>query len=224
MSTIALVIGKSGTGKSRSIVNLDPQETVLINVNRKDLPFRGWKSKYTPIVSNPPSGNMLASDNHDTIIKTIKHVDTSRPEIKVGIIDDFQYIMANEYMRRSKEPGFQKFADIGEHAWKIIWESSLCRPDLMWVFLSHSDENDHGEQKCKTIGKMLDEKICIEGMFTVVLNTLVERSNDATSYWFETQNNGRSTSKSPEGMFTSHKIPNDLKTVITAIKSYEQGE
>jgi len=224
MATIVLVIGKSGSGKSRSILNLDHTTTAIINVNRKDLPFRGWRGKYQPLTKENPKGNLLASDNYDSIMKTIRHIDNDRPEISVGIIDDFQYLMANEFMRRSKETGFQKFSEIAHHAWSIIWECNLCRSDLTWIFLSHSDENDHGEMKVKTIGKLLDEKISVEGMFTIVLNTLIERNDESVKYWFETQNNGKSTSKSPEGMFTTHKIPNDLKFVIDHIKSYEQGE
>ena len=224
MGANILIVGKSGTGKSRSIINLNPSETFVINVNRKDMPFRGWRSKYTEWNKENLNGNLLNSDSHDTILKTIRYIDEKRPEIKVGIIDDFQYTMANEFMRRAKEKGFEKFTEIGEHAWKLIWECNLCRSSLVWVILSHSDENEHGEQKCKTIGKLLDDKICIEGMFTIVLNTSVERLDEKSEYFFETQNNGRNTSKSPEGMFETQKIPNDLKFVIDSIHSYEKGE
>lgn len=223
MATNCMVIGKSGSGKSRALADLDSKITFLINVNRKPLPFKGYKGKYVPITKDNPKGNLLESDDPETIIRTIDHIDKNRPEIKVCVVDDFQYIMANEFMRRAKERGYVKFTEIGEHAWRIIWNAQLTRQDLVWFFLAHSDENEHGESKCKTIGKMLDDKICVEGMFTVVLNTSVEVSDKDRTYWFETQTNGKNTSKSPEGMFESYRIPNSLKTVYDHIVAYERG-
>lgn len=218
-----LIIGKSGSGKSKSIEYLDAKKTFIINVNHKPLPFRGWKSKYSIVTKDNGTGNMMEIDDPDSIIKTVDYVNKNRTEIEIGIIDDFQYIMANEFMRRAKEKGYEKFTEIGEHAWRIIWNCQLCRPNLTWFFLAHSDENDQGETKCKTIGRMLDDKICLEGMFTIVLNTHVEVLEDKRSYFFETQTNGKNTSKSPDGMFNSYKIPNDLKLVYDSIQTYERG-
>lgn len=220
MATNVLINGESGTGKSRSLLNLNPDECFLINVNQKPLPFRGWKKKFTLFNSKEnPYGNMLNIDQYDHIIKAIDIVDKNN-KIKIGIIDDAQYIMANEFMRRSKEKGYDKFNEIGNHYWDIIWRCQLCRQDMVWFFLSHVETvAETGVVKAKTIGKMLDDKICIEGMFTIVLNTSVEDGK----YFFETQNNGRNTSKSPEGMFPA-KIENDLQLVINSIKQYEEGE
>jgi len=222
MGNAVLVLGKSGTGKSRSLISLDPAATFLINVNGKDLPFPGGKSKYVKINGNP-KGNMIAADDHDVIFKTINYVDKERKDVTVGVIDDFQYVMANEFMRRSKERGYDKFTEIADHAWGIIRACNQCRDNLTWFVLTHSDEDADGITKCKTIGKMLDEKICLEGMFTVVLNTAVTHLDGKTEYRFETQNNGRSVAKSPEGMFAEFKIPNDLKLVADAINAYNNG-
>jgi|SRR5690554_6803201 ABC-type oligopeptide transport system ATPase subunit len=217
MGKPVLICGESGSGKSRSIKNLDPKSTFIINVNRKDLPFKGWKLKYTKFTKENKNGNMVLSDDPEKIIKTIQYIDSQRPEVNVGIIDDAQYIMANEFMRRSKEKSFEKFTEIGEHYWKIIWECTLSRENMIWFFLSHVETNDKGISKAKTIGKLLDDKICIEGMFTIVLNTLIEDGK----YFFETQSNGSNTSKSPEGMFEEIRIPNDLEFVKNQIIKYE---
>ena len=207
---VTLIIGKSGTGKSRSIINLPADKTGIINVNGKPLPFKGWKTNYK--VMNKDGGNMLMSDKHETIIKSIEFINKN---FTTGVIDDFQYLMANEFMRRAKETGFQKFTDIGCHAWEIV--HLLSSSPIHWFVLSHSETTDTGETKAKTIGKLLDDKICLEGMFSMVLNTVVEDGK----FYFETQNNGQNTSKSPEGMFDSVRIPNDLDYVISHINKYE---
>lgn len=220
MATSCLIIGKSGTGKSASIETLDPANTFLINVNGKPLPFKGWKLKYAQKLKDN-NGNMFSTDNADNIItKVIPYINNNK-QIKIAIIDDFQYIMGNEFINRAKEKGFDKFTEIAQHAWTIINKANKCREDLVWFFLSHSDESEMGEIKCKTIGKMLDEKICLEGMFTIVLNTQVDQDK---KYWFNTQNNGKSTSKSPKGMFADYQIPNDLSFVYQSIINYEKGE
>ena len=218
MSTPVLIIGKSGTGKSRSIVNLDPVSTFVISAIPKDLPFRGWKKKYTPLTKT--TGNWLCTDDYTATEKAMKYIDKELPKIKVLVIDDFQYFMADEFMRRAHEKGYDKFTEIGEHAWNLIWNLRMLRGDLVCFLLAHSDQNDLGETKCKTIGKLLDEKICVEGMFSIVLNTLVDNGQ----YFFQTQNNGANTTKSPEGMFATERIPNDLSIVVSAINKYNTEE
>jgi hypothetical protein len=119
-------------------------------------------------------------------------------------------------MRRAKEKGYEKFTEIGEHVWALIWDCQLCRQDLIIFFLSHSETTELGETKIKTIGKLLDEKVCIEGMFSICLGTSVIDGK----YYFDTQSDGKTTYKSPEGMFKTRTIDNDLQLVISAIKSY----
>ncbi len=219
MAINVLILGRSGTGKSRSLLNLDPKSTFIINVNKKPLPFRGWKKNFVELTKNNPNGNIIGIDDPDNIINTIRFIDNSRKEIKTLVIDDAQYIMANEFMRRATERGYDKFTQIAEHFWKIIFECQLCREEMICVFLSHSEIDENGLSKAKTIGKLLNEKIDIEGMFTIVLNTIVEDGK----YSFGTQNDGSNTSKSPEGMFPL-KIENDLKIVIDSINLYNKGE
>jgi len=142
---------------------------------------------------------------------------TRRPII---IIDDFQYIMANEFMRRTDEKGFDKFTEIGRHTWDII-NAATALPDEKRVYiLSHTETTDSGKTKLKTIGRLLDEKITLEGMVTIVLRTVVRDGN----YHFATRNNGSDTTKTPMGLFDAELIDNDLDAVNSAITHYYQSE
>lgn len=217
MSIATLILGKSGTGKSTSMRNLDPANTALIQVIRKPLPFRSanWK-RYNK--ETEPQGNVFVTENWASIIKIMRG--TKR---KVIVIDDFQYLMANEFMRRSEEKGFDKFSDIAKHAWEVFSVASDLPDDVRVYVLSHIDENEAtGAMKMKTIGKLLDEKINLEGLVTICLRTHVDNSGNTAEekYRFITQNTGLDTSKSPEGMFDSDSIPNDLKAVDSAICDY----
>jgi hypothetical protein len=214
MSTPVLILGKSGTGKSRAIKTLDPKQTVLINVLDKDLPFKGWKKGYST-----ENKNYLHTDNYESILNAFKKV-ADRKDVKTVIVDDFQYVMGNEFVHRSKEKGYDKFTEIAAHAWEIIWQSRFVGEDKIVIFLSHTDTNDMGEIKAKTIGKMLDEKIGVEGMFTIILHSICEDGK----YLFETnKSNSLSPAKSPEEMFSAIKIPNDLKLVVDSINNYYGG-
>ena len=216
MSNTSLIIGESGTGKSTSLQMLDPTETFIINVLDKPLPFRGYKKNYTRINADATEGNYYASDDYNKIMRIIKVINEKRPEIKNLIIDDWQYTMCNEFMRRATETGFVKFTEIGQHAWSIIKSLTDCRDDLFCFVLSHSDTDQNGKYKCKSIGKMLDEKITIEGMFTIVLHTQVMDG----SYRFLTQNDGSHIAKSPQGMFEDKYIGNDLAFVKAKMNEY----
>lgn len=119
-------------------------------------------------------------------------------------------------MNRAKETGFTKFTEIGLHAYNVIQAAINDAPDLRVYILSHVEQSEYGKTKIKTIGKMLDEKITIEGLFTIVLRTHVE----AGQYTFSTQNNGNDTVKSPKGMFSQLNIENDLNEVDNAICEY----
>jgi RNase adaptor protein for sRNA GlmZ degradation len=217
MANTILIYGESGTGKSTSIQNLDPKSTFIVNVLGKALPFKGYKKNYiTKTKEN--SGNIVTCDKSSSIMQMLVSIN-ELPEIKTVIIDDFQYIMGNEFMRRAAETGWQKFTDIGQNAWNIIAQAGSLRDDLKVFVLSHAETNENtGKTKIKTIGKMLDEKICLEGMFTVVLYSTISQNGE---YGFITQNTGLITAKSPHGMFDKLFIPNDLQTVIEKINAYE---
>jgi hypothetical protein len=210
MSTAVLILGKSGTGKSASLRELPPKDTLLVQVVRKPLPFKapGW-ARFDKAAQ--PDGNIVVSDQCESIVRLMRG--TKR---KIVVIDDFQYMLANEFMRRTDERGYDKFTDIGKHAWEVITAASDLAPDTRVYILAHTDTNDLGETKMKTIGKMLDEKITPEGLFTIVLRTSVMDGN----YYFNTRNNGSDSVKSPMGLFEADKIPNNLAEVDAAICGY----
>lgn len=210
MGIPVLVLGESGTGKSASMRNL-PESTVIIQAVSKPLPFRSIFKRRT---QENPAGSIAVTDDYHRIIKTLQSA--ANAGRKVIVIDDFQYVMANEFMRRTQERGFDKFTEIAAHAWQIIMCAQSLPGDVMVYFLSHVQNGDSGVIKAKTIGKMLDEKITVEGLFTVVLRTHVEDGK----YKFSTQNNGNDTVKSPMGLFNQQYIENDLNQVTEAIKEY----
>lgn len=224
MSEIIAVVGQTGTGKSTSIESLNPEETVIIGLTNKGLPFRGWKQKY----KSGTGGNYLITHDSKKIVDTLDFINTKKPEVKQVIIDDFQYLMSTEFMLRSGETGWEKFTDIAKHAWNVITKARDLREDLKVFILTHDEiitENFQPKRKIKTIGKLLDEKITLEGLFTVVLFTDVykEQGSDSLTYSFITQNDGTTTGKSPKGMFETLKIPNDLSLVIEKMDEYYEG-
>lgn len=208
MGQLVYILGRSGTGKSFSLRNFQADEVAVINVQGKILPFKGSGKIRT-----------VSVDKSDEIVRAIE--DFSGSGYKRIVIDDFQYVMANEYMRRSAERGYDKFTEIARHAWDICDCVTQLPPDVIVYVLCHTDTDQDGVEKLKTIGKLLDEKIVLEGMSTIVLKTVVSDGQ----YMFVTQNNGRDTVKSPDGMFQTYAIDNDLKYVDDKIRNYyELGE
>lgn len=206
MAQKVLILGDSGTGKSASLRNFKPDELLVINCAGKPLPFKNHFESVTP------SFNKLTAD-------VLKAMDSTSK--KVIVIDDAQYIMSFQYMRRIKENGWDKWNDIQGDFFNIIKHCDDLPSDVVIYFLSHLQRDDEGHEKIKTMGKMLDEKITIEGLFTTVLKTKVIDGQ----YMFLTQNSGLDTVKSPIGMFDSYAIDNDLKYVDTKIRNYyEIGE
>ena len=220
MSSV-LILGPSGSGKSSGIRTLDAESTFIIGVIPKPLPFRGGSKKYTAITGwNDTQGHYFASDEWQKVIKCIRMVNDNRPEITTIVLDDFNYLMANEFMRRACEKGYERFSEIARNAWLVINELSKLRDDLHSIVICHNDIDASGVSRPKTIGKMLDDKVCIEGMFSTVLHSVVLDG----AYKFRTQNEGRCVSKSPMGCFDEPLIDNDLRYVVETIKNYNEGE
>lgn len=206
MGQKVLILGESGTGKSASLRNFNADEILVINSAGKPLPF---KNKFECV---RPSYDNLTRD-------VLKAMDSTNK--KVIVIDDAQYIMSFQYMRRLKEKGWEKWDDIQGDFFNIIKHVDDLPEDVIVYFLSHIQRDENGIEKMKTMGKMLDEKITLEGLFTTVLGSSVQDGQ----YFFITQNNGRNTIKSPIGMFPSYAIENDLKYIDTKIRNYyEIGE
>lgn len=203
MAVIVAVMGESGTGKSTSLRNFKQGEASVVNVSKKPLPFRNTLS-------------VLKTDNYQDI-QTI----LTRAQAKSIVIDDAQYLMAFEYMHRAKEKGFEKFTDIGANFFNLTQTAVALPDDKIIYFLFHIERTKDGNEKCKTIGQLLDEKITLEGLFTIVLKTVVLLDgNNQRQFCFATVNNGSDTVKTPMGMFTEPLIPNDLKVVDAVIREY----
>lgn len=219
-----LIIGPSGSGKSTSLENLDPKSTFIINVKNKPLPFKGWKNNYKILNKENPNGNYVGTDNPGAILATMQHVSDKLKHITTLVIEDFQYMAANEYMNRVKETGFQKFNDIGKNIYSVADLHNKLREDLTVVYINHDDisTDSMGDMKvrAKTIGKMVDSVVTLEGLFTTVLFTKVKKGKEGMEYSFVTQSDGATTAKSPKGAFNSLEIPNDLNYVISKLKEY----
>lgn len=204
MAVPVLIIGKSGSGKSTSMRNCVDKDFNLIRALDKPLPFRGkingWKT-----------------DDYQTIMKAL--IQSKAASI---VIDDAGYLITNHFMRGHSSCGkgnavFELYNSIGDSFWNLIQFIINKLPEDKIVYLMmHEEMNDFGEVRPKTIGKLLDEKVCIEGMFTIVLRSIEEDGN----YMFVTQAANGAVSKSPIGMFEDVTIDNDLAMVDDAIRNY----
>lgn len=205
MAEKVLIMGESGTGKSTSIRNCDPDKTAIVNPVGKPLPFKGSKQ------FNTLNGETDADEICDFI-----RIQVYAKNKKIIIIDDFQYILAIPFMNRIKETGWDKYNDFGANYFKII---DICRElpdDVIIYYLTHCETLESGVTTVKLIGKLLREKITIEGLFTIVLKT----GTSEGKYYFFTQNSGKDTVKSPMGMFDAFSIENDLAYVDAKIRNY----
>lgn len=204
MGKCVLIYGKSGTGKSRSLKNFRESEIFLVNVIGKDLPFRG-NFKYS-----------IETDNYATIYEGLQKM-----PCKTAVIDDAGYLLTNAFMSGhsgTKAGGstFDLYNSIADNFWGLIRFIKKALPnDVIVYIIMHEESNDYGNTKLKTIGKLLDEKVCLEGMFTVSLRCMVSDNR----HYFRTQSDGMDISKSPEDMFPP-EIENDLKMVDTTIRDF----
>ena len=199
MGIPVLILGYSGSGKTYGIKHMDPETTGVFLVEKPRLPFR-------------ETFKVVKNAGYPQIMTALK-----APTMKSYVIDDSQYIMANEYFDRANEKGYDKFVDIGANFRNLIHMVNNELPDDVIVYFLHHPETDSntGRLKAKTIGKMLDEKLTLEGCFDIVLHC----RTDGHEHWFSTQSDGTDTAKSPEEMF-EEKIPNDLAFVDKTIREY----
>ena len=200
MSVLVMIYGQSGTGKSTSLRNFAEDQVAIINVSGKPLPF---KSDLKTAVSN----------DYSMIAKTMQVV--KAPSI---VIDDATYLMVDEFMRNAKVTGYQKYTDMAKNFSDLIEFARRLPDDKIVYFLGHSDQADDGREHFKTIGKMLDNYVTLEGKFVIVLKTVVKDGH----YYFSTRNNGQDTVKTPMGMFDQELIENDLAMVDRTIREYWQ--
>jgi len=229
MAEVVLIMGPSGSGKSRSIMTLDPKETFLINSLGKKLPFRGSGVMYTPYVREKNTGNMLKTNNSLRVIQALNVINKELPHIKNVVIDDNTHQSSMEFLRRINESSWNKFNDIASNMVGIVETAKNLREDLVVYILHHTRSRGDGVTEDKkteamTLGKLVDEKLSsYESFFTMVLLAAKEKTDDGISYCFYTADPD-STAKSPEGMFESNKIPNDLALVRKSMECYYNDE
>ena len=199
MGIPVLILGESGSGKSTSLRNFEPSEIGIFNVASKPLPFRKKLPK-------------MDGATYQDIERSL-----SNPKLKTYVIDDSQYLLAFEFFDRAKETGYNKFTDIALRFRNMIqFIITQTPPDVIVYLLHHTERTDDGHVKAKTIGRMLDEKLTVEGLFSIVLMA----QTDGKEHWFLTQNDGYSPVKTPMEMFATEKIDNDLKAVDDMIRAY----
>lgn len=205
MGVPVIVYGKSGSGKSRSMKFFGEEEILLVNVEGKTLPFR-QKFKY-----------QMKTDEIDTMIAQMKKM-----PCKVAVVDDSTYIMTHKFMNNHRNKkgnaSFDMYDDIADAMYFLVQKVKTELPDDVIVYIiMHEDANDMGEVKLRTIGKLIDNKVSMEGMVTICLRC---RANDMGEHYFTTQSDGYDITKSPEELFTEAKIDNNLKLVDQTIREF----
>lgn len=205
MAQKILIMGESGTGKSTSLRNLDPEVTAVVNPVGKPLPFKSGNGKFSMLNNETKSGNITAWMKGQ-----------AKAGKKILIVDDFQYLLSIPYMNRIHEGGWDKWNDFGDDYFKLIDVCADLPADVRVYYLSHCETLDNGITTIKLIGKLLREKITIEGLFTIVLRTSVIDQK----YFFLTQNSGKDTVKSPMGMFSEYAVENDLAYIDDKVCNY----
>ena len=219
-SKLVGIVGATGTGKSTSIKHLNPEETYIINVAKKELPFKGSEKLY-----NVEKKNYKEVDDANEISRLLKTISEKAPHIKNIILEDSNYVMGFTMLDKATEKGYEKFSVMAKDTVTMIRTAKQLRDDLIVFYFSHPDTIEDGGEiigyKIKTSGKLIDSQINLEGLFTIVIYTNVDEKKDGTiEYNFITNRYKKYPAKSPDGMFSDTIIPNDLQLVVNTINEY----
>ena len=207
MAIITLIIGDSGSGKTASLRHFTGKEATIFNIAKKPLPFKNIGETKIPVIEIQTYDELKAK--------------LSKARNKSLIIDDAQYLMAFEFFGSLEEKGFDKFTRMGKNFYSLVKYASQLEKDKIIYFFMHKETSEDGKEKAKTLGKLLDEKLTLEGLFTIVLKTLVQENEQGKlNFYFSTQNSGYDRVKTPMGMFENPLIENDLKEVDKIIRNY----
>jgi ABC-type dipeptide/oligopeptide/nickel transport system ATPase component len=214
------IVGQTGTGKSTAIKHLDPKETYIINVAKKELPFKGSEKLY-----NTENKNYKEVDDANEITRLLRTISDKAPHIKNIVIEDSNYIMGFNIVSKATEVGYTKFSLMAKDMVDLFRESRKLREDITVFYLTHPETIEDGGDivgyKIKTAGKLIDNQVLLEGLMTVCLYTYVDENKDGTaSYHFITNRFKKMPAKSPDGMFAEVKIPNNLQLVVDTVKAY----
>lgn len=233
MSNLIGLVAASGSGKSTSlfpnesigIKGLNPKETLYINVAGKPLPVRGANKLYPPDIHPKDGGNYLETSDIEVIRKALQFVNTQRTDIKNVVIEDMGYLMGFDVMKRAKETGFGKWSELAAAMFSVINEARTMRREVNVICVFHQEKGEDGNLKMKTSGKLIDNTIYLDGLFTFIFYAVVEKDfkTGKVEYKFRTKSDGQSTCKTPVGCFTEEYIPNDMGYVIDTINDYYNG-
>ena len=219
-SKLVGIVGSTGTGKSTSIKHLNPEETYIFNVAKKELPFKGSEKLY-----NVEKKNYKEVDDANEISRLLKTISEKAPHVKNIIIEDSNYIMGFNMVSKATETGFTKFSVMAKDMVDLFRTARQLRDDITVFYLTHPEEVMDGQDiigyKIKTAGKLIDNQVLLEGLLTVCLYTNVEENKDGTTnYQLITNRHRKIPAKSPDGMFPELKIPNNLQLVADSLKNY----
>lgn len=214
------IVGATGTGKSTAIKHLNPKETYIINVAKKELPFKGSEKLY-----NTENKNYKEIDDANEITRLLRNISDKAPHIKNVVIEDSNYIMGFNIVSKATEVGYTKFSLMAKDMVDMFREARKLRDDITVFYLTHPETIEDGGDivgyKIKTAGKLIDNQVLLEGLLTVCLYTYVEENKDGTaSYHLITNRFKKMPAKSPDGMFADLKIPNNLQLVVDTVKEY----
>lgn len=227
MSNLVIVLGASGTGKSTSIKTLNPEETVVLNVLGKDLPFKGSRTSYTR-----EKLNLIQPSNWEHVQTMMQSISENKPNIHNIVIDDATYIMRTEFFDRAKERGFDKYNDLADHFRRIIAKGNSLRNDITVFLLLHIEtvESDGSivGYKASTVGKLLDKMYNPVESVSITLFSQPkydDKGRPTFGFWTHPMkvNGVEIPAKSPAEMFADDFIPNDLQFVINKMKEYYEG-
>jgi len=222
-ATQILVIGDQGTGKSTSWENMNPAETIIISPNAKPLPWPGSAKQY--IVGK----NRIQTKNITDIPGLLTVINDSKPEIKNVLVEDLNHFYNARttspefFARKNGNDAYAKWGELGNDVARIIAVGEKFRDDLNIVYHAHTELHEDGQIGMLSPGKLLDREIKPASYFTHVLHTLVNKTDKGIEYVFLTNKNGTHDAKTPKGCFKQLLIPNDIKTVIEAVRSYHNG-
>lgn len=224
MANVVMIMGPSGSGKSSSIRTLDPKSTVIINVLKKKLPFKGSAAMY-----NTKNKNLFNVDEYNSIISYLQSIGDKAPYVKTVVIDDMTYIMRKEYFKTAKQTGFNKFVDMAAHFQQIIQTIENLREDLTVFIMMHCEEVVSDGTiigyKPSTVGKLIDSSYNPVEVVPILLFCKTKYDEQGTpQFGFYTHKfmdgNIEMPAKSPHEMFTEDYIPNDLGVVVKAMQEY----
>ena len=219
-SKLVGIVGATGTGKSTAIKHLNPEETYIINVAKKELPFKGSEKLY-----NTENKNYKEIEDATEIARLLRTISEKAPHIKNIVIEDSNYIMGFNMVAKATEVGYTKFSLMAKDMVDLFRTARQLRDDITVFYLTHPEAVEDGGEivgyKIKTAGKLIDNQVLLEGLLTVCLYTYVEENKDGTAtYNFITNRYRKFPAKSPDGMFPELKIPNDLQLVVDTLNHY----